>query len=127
MKMDIETTGRKHSASRRTSQTRRQTKQKKLTGFKSIIVPIDFSETSIKALDYALSLAGEFGARIHLVNALEFPAVFNATSQPSYAIWDKEAKISATSRLAELVDEKVDALISTTSEVRFGRAYQTIC
>jgi nucleotide-binding universal stress UspA family protein len=127
MKMDVEITGRKTSAIRRATQARRQTKQKKQTGFKNIVVPIDFSDTSIKALDYALALAEQFGSRIHLVHVLEFPEVFNSTSQPSYAVWDKDAKKSATSRLDELVDEKVDELITVNSEVRFGRAHQTIC
>jgi len=96
-------------------------------GFKSLVVPIDFSETSIRALDYALALAGEFGSQIHLVHVLEFPTVFNSITNPSYAIWDKEAKRSAVARLAELLDEKVNALISANSEVCFGRAYQAIC
>ena len=127
MKMDIETKNRKSSAIRRIKQTRGQTKQKSQTGFKSIIVPIDFSEPSITALDYALALAMEFGSQIHLVHVLEFPAVFNSTANPSYATWDREARKSATARLAELVDEKVDELISANSELRFGRAYKAIC
>lgn len=127
MKMDIEIPGRKSSIIRRSRQTRGQTKRKSQTAFKSIIVPIDFSDTSIKALDYALAIAEEFGSQIHLVHVLEFPAVFNSTSQPSYANWDNEAKKSATIRLAELVEEKIDELISVNSEVRFGRAYQAVC
>src|SRR6187549_3006612 len=124
MKMNLESAGRKSSNVRPVKPTPGPVKTISQIGFKSIVVPIDFSETSIKALDYALALAGEFGSRIHLVHVLEFPAVFNATSQPSYAVWDKEAKKSATSRLAALVDEKVDELITVNSEVRFGRAYQ---
>ena len=125
--MDMETAGRKNSAIRRIKQPRGLTKQKSQTGFKSIVVPIDFSQTSIKALDYAIALAGEFGSQIHLIHVLESPSVFNSTSQPSYAIWDKEAKKSATARLAELVDEKVDEWTTVNSEVRSGRAYKTIC
>ena len=127
MKMDTEATGRKNPAIRRIRQTRRQTQQKSQFGFKSILVPIDFSETSIKALDYAVAMAGEFGSQIYVVHILEFPAVFNATSQPSYAIWDKEVKKAATDRLSGLIEEKVDELITVNSEVRFGRAYQGIC
>ncbi|MEO6181613.1 MAG: universal stress protein, partial [Verrucomicrobiota bacterium] len=103
------------------------TKQKSQTGFKSIIVPIDFSETSIKSLDYALALARESGSQINLVHVLEFPAVFNSTAQPSYAIFDKEAKRLATARLAALVDEKIDEWTTVNFEVRFGRAYKAIC
>ena len=126
MKIDIETKGRTRAAIWRTKQTRVQAKQKGQVSYKSIVVPIDFSETSIKALDYAVALAGEFGSKIHLVHVLEFPAVFKSTAKPSYAIWDKEAKKAATARLAQLVDEKVDELITANSEVRFGRAYKAI-
>jgi universal stress protein A len=40
---------------------------------KSILVPIDFSRTSQKALDYALPLAKQFGATITLLHAIEPP------------------------------------------------------
>ncbi len=104
MKMETATKSRKSSTNRRVRQSRAPTKQKKSpTGYKSILVPIDFSETSIRALDYALALAGEFGAQIHLLHVLEFPAVFNSVSQPSYAAWDNEAKKAAAGRLSELV------------------------
>ena len=99
MKMNIKTSARESAAIRRIKQTRGRTKQKGQTVLKSLIVPIDFSETSIRALDYALALAVEFGSQIHLVHVLEFPTVFNSITNPSYAIWDKEAKRSATARL----------------------------
>jgi universal stress protein A len=37
---------------------------------KNILVPIDFSQASERALDYACSLASKLGATVHLVNAL---------------------------------------------------------
>jgi universal stress protein A len=37
---------------------------------KNILVPIDFSQASERALDYACSLGAKLGANIHLVNAL---------------------------------------------------------
>jgi universal stress protein A len=40
---------------------------------KSILVPIDFSRISQKALDYALPLAKQFGATITLLHAIEPP------------------------------------------------------
>ena len=39
--------------------------------FKSILVPIDFSRISRKALDYAVPLAKHFGAKITLLHAIE--------------------------------------------------------
>ena len=37
----------------------------------SILVPIDFSKPSEKALDYAVSLAKQFGAKLTLLNVVE--------------------------------------------------------
>ncbi|HET7503507.1 MAG TPA: universal stress protein [Kofleriaceae bacterium] len=36
----------------------------------NILVPIDFSPCSVRALDYACALAGKLGAKVHVVNAL---------------------------------------------------------
>ena len=41
----------------------------------NILVPIDFSDTSINALDYAVALAAKLGARIHLVHAIGMPTL----------------------------------------------------
>ena len=41
---------------------------------KSILVPIDFSKPAEKALDYAISLGKQFGAKLTLLNVIEpFP------------------------------------------------------
>src|SRR5688572_14111387 len=41
---------------------------------RTILVPIDFSKPSEKALDYAVSLAKQFGAKITLLSVIEpFP------------------------------------------------------
>jgi nucleotide-binding universal stress UspA family protein len=38
---------------------------------KTILVPTDFSDASLAALDYAKGLAAEFGASVHLVHVME--------------------------------------------------------
>src|SRR4051812_12399376 len=42
-----------------------------LLQLKSILVPIDFSKTSLKALEYALPFARQFGAKITLLHVAE--------------------------------------------------------
>ena len=37
----------------------------------SILVPVDFSEPGEAALDYAVALAGRFGAKVHLLNVVD--------------------------------------------------------
>jgi nucleotide-binding universal stress UspA family protein len=42
---------------------------------KNILVPVDFSECSEHALDYAVELAAKLDARIHLLNVIGVPAL----------------------------------------------------
>jgi len=39
-----------------------------------ILCPVDFSDTSSHAFDYAIELASRFGAELHLVHAYQLPA-----------------------------------------------------
>ncbi len=41
----------------------------------TILVPVDFSETSEYALDYAIRFAKELHARVHVLHSYEIPAV----------------------------------------------------
>ena len=53
--------------------------------FKTLLVPIDFSSHSGKALDYAIKLAGRFGGQIHLLHAYQL-SIPIATLD--YFFWD---------------------------------------
>ncbi len=44
-----------------------------MSRFQTILVPVDFSTHSDKALDCALMLAKTFGARVHLLHAYHLP------------------------------------------------------
>jgi nucleotide-binding universal stress UspA family protein len=43
---------------------------------KSILVPLDFSEASLKSLQYAVPLAKQFGAKLTLLHVLKAPVRF---------------------------------------------------
>ena len=43
----------------------------KAISLKRVLVPVDFSKSSLKALQYATALASEFGSEIYLVNVVE--------------------------------------------------------
>jgi universal stress protein A len=45
-----------------------------ITHLKNILVPLDFSETSLKALQYAVSFAKQFGAKLTLLHVVQSPA-----------------------------------------------------
>lgn len=44
-----------------------------MTTPKNILVPVDFSETSDRALEYAQALAEGFGARVHVLHVIPDP------------------------------------------------------
>ncbi len=46
-----------------------------MTTPKTILVPVDFSEASDAALDYAVELAAKLGAKVHVLHAYEIPVV----------------------------------------------------
>lgn len=55
---------------------------------KTILVPLDFSAESRRALDFALPLAQRFGARVHLLHAYEGTHQFSAIT-PSPLLWSE--------------------------------------
>src|SRR4051794_29562655 len=42
--------------------------------FKHLLVPVDFTDASARALDYALELAGKLGAEVSIVHAYQVPS-----------------------------------------------------
>jgi nucleotide-binding universal stress UspA family protein/mono/diheme cytochrome c family protein len=89
---------------------------------KRILVPLDFSVNSKRALDYALGLALKFDAAIHLVHVCEVPSLMTA-SMDAYAIaYDDWTHRLAAEAETQLVAEKAamgDVKVSV--EVLFGR------
>ncbi|HEX6162499.1 MAG TPA: universal stress protein [Vicinamibacterales bacterium] len=89
---------------------------------KRILVPLDFSVNSKRALDYAHGLALKFDAAIHLVHVCEVPSMMTA-SMDAYAIaYDDWTHRLAAEAEAQLVAEKTalpDVIV--TNEVLFGR------
>lgn len=47
-----------------------------MTGFRTILVPTDFSAHSAKAVDQAVEMAKAFGSTLHLVHAFNVPVPF---------------------------------------------------
>ncbi len=94
---------------------------------KRILVPLDFSVNSSRALDYAHGMAVQFGAAIHLVHVCEVPTLMSA-SMDAYAIaysdWSQrlgeEAEMQLLREKARLTDVKM------TTEVLFGNPAASI-
>jgi nucleotide-binding universal stress UspA family protein len=95
--------------------------------FNRILVPIDFSRPSLKAIPYALAISRQFGADVHLLHITDVaqqpaPTLLTLPLVPQ-SEWDQRLM----KRLEALVvkyrsDGKVSAL-----EPRTGTAYEEIC
>lgn len=79
--------------------------------FKHILLPVDGSELSMRAVDTGIALAAALGARVHALHVLPpFPAVtyFAAIAQANETMYVERAVASAERVLAE-VQRRADA------------------
>ncbi|MEY4094066.1 MAG: hypothetical protein RLZZ53_1265 [Acidobacteriota bacterium] len=97
------------------------------TDIKRILVPLDFSANSQRALEYARGLAVSFDAALHLVHVCEVPTVMTP-SMDAYAIaygdWTQKLAEEAERQLIET--KRAISYGKVTTEVLFGRAAAAI-
>jgi nucleotide-binding universal stress UspA family protein len=97
--------------------------------FKTILCPLEFSDASIRALEYALSLAQETNARLILLHAIESvlgDAGAETLGHLSVSEYSRHLEEDAMTRLKAVVPD--DARVWSRPEERVvkGRAYQEI-
>jgi nucleotide-binding universal stress UspA family protein len=98
-----------------------------LLPLKSILVPIDFSEISKKALHYAVKFAEQFGARITVLNVIEPVATPDFAYHPLMLEADK-AKEAARTRLETLCSGmKISQSLLDKPLTRYGTPFAEIC
>ena len=94
---------------------------------KRILVPLDFSTSSRRALDYAARMARQFNASLHLVHVCETPGMMTA-SMDAYAIlyadWNQRLGEEAERELVKIAASARG--LTVTTEVLFGRAASAI-
>lgn len=93
-----------------------------LIGLKKILVPVDFSEHSKKALRYAFPFATQFNAVLELMYVVEptiYPSDFGF-GQVGFPDVEKELHEKATNELQSLVDHDIPKNVRTTSIVSTG-------
>lgn len=95
----------------------------------SILVPTDFSDNSMRALDYARELARKNGTEIHLLHTVE-PVVYPADwsyAQVGFGDLEQELFDNATKEIETLAEQlRIDGFKVETA-VRRGRASDEIC
>jgi nucleotide-binding universal stress UspA family protein len=93
-----------------------------------ILVPIDFSDSSKRALDYAVGLAQTFGAKLTLLHVVELPSYVTDAHAPvhvSMALRDY-LQGHAQRELAHLPSEGSGAPVEIARQVVIGVPHQQI-
>ena len=93
---------------------------------RTIVVPIDFSAESKKALQYASKLASRFEASLKLVHVVEPASFINDLPNVPLAGSDGEIAKESTVRLKALAKDEIDELIPAQTGVRIGKPYHEI-
>lgn len=93
---------------------------------KRILVPIDFSEASLKALRYAVPFAEQFGATICLVHVIEPASFMNDLPNVVLVRSDEEEAKEARNQLVSLAQKEIEELIPINPQVRTGKPFHEI-
>lgn len=93
---------------------------------KKVLVPIDFSESSLKALKYAVALASQFGASICLVHVVEPASFLNAVRNMPLTVSDGEVANKLHHKLVMLARKAIDPLTPVHRLVCIGKPFDEI-
>jgi nucleotide-binding universal stress UspA family protein len=93
---------------------------------KTIVVPIDFSPESKKALRYASRLAAQTGAALRLVHVVEPAPFLNDLANVALVRSDKEVAQEAAVKLQCLAHDEVEEQTPVQAEVRVGKPHNEI-
>ncbi|MET0165486.1 MAG: universal stress protein [Vicinamibacterales bacterium] len=97
--------------------------------FHRVLCPIDFSDGSLAALEYAINLSEEADGQLTLLHVTEMPA---ALTQEPFVVADEIDRIreaaatDARRKLANLIPENARAYCTIDTAVVEGRAYREI-
>ena len=95
---------------------------------KSILVPIDFSIHSKNALKYAIPMAEQFKAKLHLVYVVE-PTIYPADLGFGQVVLpgvEDELREKGAQELQALIDKEISGRVEATSSVRTGNPHHEI-
>jgi nucleotide-binding universal stress UspA family protein len=88
--------------------------------FKEILCPVDFSRSSSRAFDYALKLAKNYGATVHLVHVVEPVASAGYDVPVAYADVTADLQDASKRQLQKLKTRAEKAGVKVTTRVQLG-------
>jgi nucleotide-binding universal stress UspA family protein len=92
---------------------------------KKILIGCDFSEDSVLALNYGLSLAQEFESEVHLIHVME-PPVYHDLLKPSEQTQDMALTDVLREKLEGLVPGEARNWCSLQAEILRGQPYEEL-
>src|SRR6266513_2297157 len=100
-----------------------------LATFRKILVPVDFSDCSMKGLGYAKALANEFKAKLILLNsiALEYYVASDEYARYDFPLLMQQADRAAKQQMRDLVQQTSWNGIGVETSIQIGHAGQQIC
>lgn len=114
---DLKTNGRREEISGRAAE------------FRKILVPIDFSEYSMKGLAYAMALAKESGAKLVLLHsvALKYYVTSDEFARHDFPLLLQQEEKAARGQMRDLIRQTDWDGIEIESSVQIGHAGDQIC
>jgi len=94
--------------------------------FRRILCAVDFSESSLEALAYAITMAEEADARLTLLHVVELPPVLVEEPALDLSRVREAAAADARRRLHDLIPEQARTYCTVETAVVEGRAYREI-
>jgi len=96
--------------------------------FKELVVPTDFSEYSLRAIDYGVEIAEKFGAHVALVYVVEplLQAADLTWTTVDFEELNKAHKETAEKQLEKLAEERFPKGIGCDTVILFGKPFVEI-
>jgi nucleotide-binding universal stress UspA family protein len=99
-----------------------------MVAFKELVVPTDFSEYSLRAIDYGVEIAEKFGSHVALVYVVEplLQAVDLTWTTVDFEELNKAHKETAEKQLEKLAEERFPKGIRCDTVILFGKPFVEI-
>ncbi|EEF62468.1 universal stress protein [Pedosphaera parvula] len=91
-----------------------------------ILVPVDFSGFSSKAVRYAVRFAEQFGATLYLLYVLERSSFITGTDGVVITLPEGQMMNTTKTKLAAFAAEEIKEPVPVHTEVRIGRPYEEV-
>jgi nucleotide-binding universal stress UspA family protein len=99
-----------------------------MVAFKEVLVPTDFSEYSVRAVDYGVEIAGKFASHITLVHVVEplLQAADLTWTTVDFEELNREQRAAAREQLDKLAGDRIPKGIACDAVILFGKAFVEI-